>query len=163
MERELTPVEIVGLAIRSEEDSADFYGKISKRIQNEVVRIKYEALAKEEISHRHTLVGIYRKMTGEDLPPRIPGNPLTAEGRVVSVESDSIEDLLAFAIQREHDACAFYRMLASKLSDVNARRIVEHLADIERGHESTLIAELQSYLRDKSWYADNPELMLVGP
>ncbi len=163
MERELTTVEILGLAIRSEEEAAEFYGNLAKKIPNEVVRVKYEALAKEEVSHRHMLVGLYRKVTGEDAPPRIPGKPLTAEGGGVSFEASSIEELLRMAIEREREACAFYRVLAGKMTDANSRRIIERLADIERGHESMIAVELETYLLDKSWYADKPDIQLVGP
>lgn len=163
MERELTTVEILGLGIRSEEDAAAFYGALSRRIANEVVRLKYEALAKEEVGHRHVLVGLYRLMTGEDAPPKIPGKPRTAEGSGPSVETGSIEELLNLAIEREREACAFYRALSGRMTDANGRRIIEHLADIERGHEIAVRAELEAYLRDRNWYADKPDIQLVGP
>ena len=163
MERELTTLEILGLAIRSEEDAAAFYGSLSRRIANEVVRLKYEALAKEEVGHRHILVGLYRQLTGEEAPPPIPGKPETAEGRGPSVETGEIEELLHLAIEREREACAFYRALSGRMTDANGRRIIEHLADIERGHEIAMRSELEAYLRDRSWYADKPDIQLVGP
>lgn len=163
MGHDLTTVEIIGLAIRSEEDAAKFYGELSKKIQNAVVRAKYESLAREEESHRHMLLLLYKKMTGEQNPPRIPGSPALAEGRGVPVMTESLKEILQYAIAREHEACEFYRGLVSKMSEPASKRTIEYLADIEQGHEQLLKSELASYLRDKTWYADNPDIQLVGP
>ncbi|MFA4875435.1 MAG: ferritin family protein [bacterium] len=163
MDRELTVVEIIGLGIRSEEDASKFYGSLSKKIQNELVRAKYEGLAREEEQHRRMLVGLYQKMTGEKNPPVIPGNPATAEGGGAPLISESIEELLQYAIEREREACEFYRRLAPKMSEPTSRRTIEYLADIERGHEGLIRSELEAYQRDKNWYADKPDIQLVGP
>lgn len=162
MDAQLTTIEILGLAIRSEEEAAKFYGDLSKRIKNGLVRAKYEALAKEEASHRQLLVGLYRKFTGEESPPHIPGHPKVAEGGGVPVETASIEELLKIAIGREEAAHDFYQKFAARMQDANSRRLIEYLADIERGHELMLREELAAYLRDRNWYAEKPDIQLVG-
>jgi rubrerythrin len=162
MNEQLTTIEILGLAIRSEEEAAKFYGDLAKRIKNELARAKYEALAKEEVSHRQLLVGLYRKLTGEEAPPPIPGHPAVAEGGGQPVETDSIEELLKVAIGREATANEFYRELAPKMQDASSVRLIEYLADIERGHELMLREELAAYLRDRNWYAEKPDIQLVG-
>lgn len=161
MAGEMTTVEVMGLAIRSEEDAAAFYGELSKRIHNELVRAKYEALAREEVSHKLILMKLYKKLTGEEQPPAIPGKPQTAEGAQPSGAPESLESLLELAIQREHEAHAFYRDMAKGLKDVNARRTLDYLAGIERGHETMLQAELEAYRKDKHWYAEKPDIQLV--
>ncbi len=163
MEKELTVVEIIGLGIRSEEDAARFYGALSKKIKNELVRAKYESLAREEESHRHMLRVMYEKMTGERNPPRIPGAPVTAEGGGIPLISESLEELLQYAMSRERESCEFYRKLAPRMSDGASRRTIEYLADIEKGHESLLRSELEAYRRDINWYAEKPDIQLVGP
>ena len=161
MKDNLTPVEIIGLAIRSEEEASAFYGHISKLVKNELVRSKYESLAREEGRHREMLVALYRKMTGEKgAPPKIPGDPATAEGGF-PVENASIEDLLNFAIAREQEARRFYTKAAERTNDHTSKRMLEYLADIERGHETMLKSELDAYLRDKNWYAEHPDIQLV--
>jgi len=162
MNAQLTTVEILGLAIRSEEEAAKFYGDLAKRIRNGLARAKYEGLAKEEASHRHLLVGLYRKLTGEERPPHIPGHPTVAEGGGVPVETESIEELLKIAIGREEAAHAFYLALAPRMQESASRRLVEYLADIERGHELMLRSELEAFLRDRNWYAEKPDIQLVG-
>lgn len=161
---ELTLLEIIGLAIRSEEEAADFYGSVSRIIKNDLVRAKYEALAREEIGHRHMLVELYRKMSGEEgAPPRIPGSPSTAEGEAKRFSVDSLEGLLLGAIAREAEANDFYRKAAVRAIDQGGRRTLEYLADIERGHELMLRSELDAYQRDRDWYAEKPDVQLVGP
>ncbi|MBI4711406.1 MAG: hypothetical protein HY767_02970, partial [Candidatus Omnitrophica bacterium] len=48
-------------------------------------------------------------------------------------------------------------------TDVTARRTLEYLADSERGHEMLIKSELEAYLRDRNWYAEKPDVQLVGP
>lgn len=167
MERTLTSLEVVGMAIRSEEDAAKFYGHISRMIENDLVRVKYEQLAKEEAGHRKMLVALYKEMTGTaEHPGRIPGEPETAEGGAIPEDiADSIEDLLRLAVQREQDAHRFYREAAEKAKDLSGRRILEYLAGVERGHQAMLEKELESYLRDKEWYVgqQHPAMIHLGP
>lgn len=163
MKEDLTLLEIIGLAIRSEEDAAEFYGGIAKIIKNELVRAKYEGLAREEVGHRHMLVELYKKMSGEETPPRVPGHTATAEGGQPPFVTDSIEGLLHHAIRREVAANDFYRKAAVRAVDQGGQRTLEYLADIERGHELLLRAELGAYLRDRDWYAEKPDVQLVGP
>lgn len=163
MEKNLTSVEAVGLAIRSEEDAAEFYNKVAKLVKNDLVRAKYESLAKEEVGHRLILVNLYKRMTGENTaPPPIPGRPSTAEGGF-PMALEAMEDILNFAIAREQEAQVFYKKAATATADISGKRTFEYLADIERGHELSLKAELDAYKRDKNWYADNPDIQLVGP
>lgn len=164
MQNGLTLLEIIGLAIKSEEDAVNFYIQLSELIKNELVQNKYESLAKEEIGHRHMLIELYKKMTGEDsAPPKIPGEPLTAEGGMPPMAIDSLEELLKFAIKCEHSANDFYRRAATQTSDNNAKRILGYLAGIEMGHEILIKSELEAYLQDKNWYAEKPDVQLVGP
>jgi hypothetical protein len=154
MDSKLTSLEVIGMAIRSEEDAAKFYGHISKMIENDLVRAKYEHLAREEVNHRRMLTELYKKMSGgQDRPPRIPGTPETAEGGGVPEDmADSIGSLLKLAVQRE------------RATDLSGQRILRYLADVEHGHELMLEKELDAYLRDKDWYVGKePELIHVGP
>jgi rubrerythrin len=125
------------------------------------VRSKYEALAREEARHKQVLAGLYRKMTGENAPPPIPGDPAVAEGAGAKPEGGDMETLLEFAIGREREAQAFYNEMAEKADEPNARRLLKYLAGIECGHETMLLTELEAYRADKNWYADNPDIQLV--
>lgn len=73
MDKDLTSIEVIGLAVRSEEDASKFYAHISKLIANPIIKEKYENLAKEEVSHSQILTELYKKMMGSDERP--PQNP----------------------------------------------------------------------------------------
>lgn len=166
MDPQLTSLEVIGMAIRSEEDAAKFYGHISKMIKNDLVRAKYEHLAREEAHHRKMLAGVYRKMSGsEESPPRIPGTPVTAEGGGIPDDiADSLEELLRLAVRREREAGDFYREAAGQATDLSGKKVLLYLADVEHGHELMLKKELDAYLRDRDWYeSKDPELIHVGP
>jgi rubrerythrin len=164
MQNNLTAIEILGLAIRSEEDAANFYGHVAKQIKNDIVKMKFLDLAREESAHRKILVDMFKKLTGSGiLPKRIPGSPDTAEKGEGPVEITEIEKLLEMAIAREQKACAFYKDAAGRVCDVGGKKILEYLSSIEYGHEQLLRAELETFRKDKSWYADNPDVLLVGP
>ena len=167
MERNLTSLEVIGMAIRSEEDAAKFYGHISNMTENELVSAKYRELAKEEAGHRKVLVNLYKKISNTiENPPRIPGEPDTAEGGAVPDEiSGSLEDLLKLAIERERKARDFYKDAAAQATDLSGERILRYLSDVEHGHELMLKNELEAYLRDSDWYTGKewPEMVHVGP
>lgn len=163
-QEELTLLEIIGLAIRSEEDAAEFYGSMSRLTANELVCVKYEGLAREEVGHRQMLVELYKKLSGEtQAPPRVPGSPQTAEGRRPPFVPNAFEELLQYAIVREVEANDFYRKASAREISYGGRRVFEYLADVEHGHELMLRAELDAYLRDRNWYAEKPDVQLVGP
>lgn len=164
MQADLTVIEVIGLAIRSEEDAAAFYAHLAKQINNVLVKAKFLDLAREESGHRKILVDMLAKLTGSKKAPlKIPGNPETAEGGGVPFSTTDIEELLKIAIGREQKANAFYKDASRSALDVNSKRTLEYLATIEYGHEQLLNAELEAYLRDRNWYADNPDVQLVGP
>ena len=160
----LTAIEAIGLGIRSEEDAAEFYGSISKKMKNALVKSRFESLARDEMGHRKLLVDLYKKSTGEDVPSsKIPGQPQTAEQGGVAIDIDSMEEVIKYAITRENDAEKFYRKIAEKSKDISGKRTFEYLAEIEHGHGAMLETELEIYLKDRDWYADNPDIQLVGP
>jgi rubrerythrin len=167
MDRKLTSLEVLGIAIRSEEDAAKFYGHIADMIKNEMVRDKYRHLAKEEANHRKILVELYKKMSGDhEIPSKIPGEPETAEGCTVPEQiSHSLEDLLILAVKREQAAREFYGIAAAAATDLSGKRILEYLVHVEKGHEMMLKSELEAYLRDKGWYAggEASEMIHAGP
>jgi len=167
MDPRLTSLEVVGMAIRSEEDASRFYGRISKLIANPEIKKKYEDLAREEVGHKQTLIDLYREIAdGMPDPPPIPGSPETAEGGDVPPEiQDSIEELLKLAIQRERDAYDYYSRAARQARDASGQRVLQQLADVEHDHEVMLEKELQAYMGNKDWYLNGEasDLIHEGP
>ncbi len=163
MRNDLTAVEAIGMGIRSEQDAAAFYGKISKKVKNPLVKAKFEQLAREEVGHKAMLVAMYQKITGEKIPPQIPGEPDTAEKGGAPIDVEDMEELLNLAIFREQESSRFYSEAASASKDPSGKRTLEYLAGIERGHEAMLTEEREAFLRDRDWYLNNDDIQLVGP
>jgi rubrerythrin len=162
MKKELTPVELIGLAVKREEQAHDFYEMFAGRIKNELVKAKYLSLAEEETKHKHLLVKLYHQMIGEKKdPPSIPGDDSIYGADVPDITD--IEKLMELAISKEEEARKFYLDSAVKMNSQSSRRLLEYLADMERGHALVLKTEHDAYLRDANWYADNPDVQLVGP
>lgn len=164
MAEKLTSVEVVALAVQSEEDASKFYGAIAKRIKNPMVRMRYEDLAREEVRHRAMLIELYKTMTGDEFSPeRVPNSPPLAEAAWPTGETEDLEKLLDLAIQRELGAAEFYEQAADDTADPTGEKALAYLADMERGHAVVLQSELRAYRRDQSWYSDFPDMPMMGP
>ena len=163
MRNDLTAVEAIGMGIRSEQDAAAFYGKISKKVKNALVKAKFEQLAREEIGHKSMLMAMHERITGEKNPPPIPGSPETAEKGGAPIDVEDMGELLNLAILREQEAACFYSEAALVSNDPSGKRTLEYLAGIERGHEAMLKEEKEAFLRDRDWYLNNDDIQLVGP
>jgi rubrerythrin len=166
MDRNLTSLEVIGLAVRSEEDAAKFYSHLAGLVANDLVHIKFKHLSKEEVHHRKLLIDLYKQMSGtHEKPAKVPGRPQTAEGGNIPAKiADSFEDLLKLAIEREQKAHKFYAEALKKALDLTGQKILQYLADVEKGHEKMLKQEQEAFLRDKDWYLGKlPELIHAGP
>ena len=167
MNENVTSLEVIGMGIRSEEDAAKFYGHIAKMIQNKDIKEKYEQLAKEEVGHRMQLTELYKEILGSDeKPPRVPGDPETAEkGAVPDNIVNDLEGLLNLAIEREQKAHDFYLKAAHQAVDPSGEYVLRELAHVEAQHEAMLKKELEEYLKNKEWYmnATNESFIHVGP
>jgi len=160
--RDLTGLEVLGVAIRSEIDAHRFYSQALRITQNPLLREKLSRLAAEEKRHRQILEERYRKSTGEKFPllPRKGG----AEGKGKAPKDLEPEELLKIAIRREQEAAQFYRREAQKSTDMSGRFMLEYLADFEMGHERSLRSELKALRRFPQWFSlKDPVVMLVGP
>jgi len=162
MEKSLTAVEVVGLAIAKEREAQNLYTRMSSEMKNPLVREKFLSLVREERRHEEILSGMYVKMTGEAHAP-VPSFSGKASKTIFPGAGATFEELLIFAIDREKDAQRLYLQGADVAKDDSGRRTFNYLADFERGHERILTAELENYRRDKNWYAECPDIMLVGP
>lgn len=160
MDRDFTAVEVMGVAIGKERQAQELYKRMADEIKNPLVKEKFLSLSREEQRHEEILTGMYRKMTGEG-KASVPKIQFRTDNLPSS--DATLEDLFQFAIEREREARKMYTQAAEIAADDSGRRTFQYLADFERGHEILLTAELQDYKKDKNWYAECPDIMLVGP
>jgi len=63
---------------------------------------------------------------------------LSNYGKEVAMKFTSLNDVLTFAIRREHDARELYMMFRNMVKDPGAKALLEDLANQELGHKNLL-------------------------
>ncbi len=145
-----SPLEIYGIAIKSEVDAYNFYDRLAKVLKRgketpsavEFLIAKLAFLRKEEKKHRELLQSLYKKefpKTKLILPKRsiapLPVIPLS--------DKISLPYLLEKAMDAEIASERFYRKAQKNLQNERAKRILLYLSGMEKGHYYLLKAELE--------------------
>lgn len=137
---DLTTLEILGIAIQSEVQSALFYQRIKKAARG-LLKDKLAFLVIEEKKHQQILEELYRKQfPGLTLiKPHhslVPKPSIPKKGRV------TISLLLKTAMRAERAAESFYLMLARKMNDTRSALLIRHLARMENSHYHFIKSEV---------------------
>lgn len=159
--KDLTSLEVLGVAIRSEVDSNALYQKIAQRVKNELVKQKFKALARDEKGHEALLTRMYQKLTGETKAP-MPGKWV---GWLDYDPEMSDAEAVKLAIRMERAASKLYSDAARKTKDLAGRFMLEYLAGFERNHERILEQELTALTKYPAWFENEngADIMLIGP
>lgn len=136
---QLTPREVLALAIASEEEDARIYQAFAEHLASEFpasARL-FEAMAGEERGHRTALYGLYRQRFGEHLPPirREDVRDFLRRRPIWWTLNLGIDHIRREAALMEEQAAAFYERAAAQTADVAVRQLFTELAEAERGHE----------------------------
>ena len=150
IEKDLTALEILGVAIRKEIEAQGFYTKMAERIRNRVVKERINNLAADELGHERLLKRIYAEWSGEENPP-VPEKGITPAAEMITDEM-SHEQVLERAIQQERDAVNLYIDASKKAQDDSGRRILQYLSEFERSHERMLTSELEYLKKNQDWF-----------
>lgn len=146
-EADLTSVEALGVAIRSEMDSRDVYRELAARCGNPITRRRLELLAAEEEQHLQDLTLRYEEVADGvplALPPsRLPKGMTDAESRCRL----DVTRILDMAIEEERRSREFYLQAARDTSDPSGRAMFRFLADMEYLHWMTLAQEKDLLVR----------------
>ena len=152
IEKNLTAIEIVGVAARAEIDAHQFYMEMAKRIKNRIVKERMLTLAAEEQRHERILKNLLKQWTGEDNPP-IPEKGPFQLGELIN-DDMSHEKVLETAIELERAAAKRYIEASRVAQDDSGRRQLEYLSEFERTHERILVSELEALKKDKDWFEE---------
>ena len=134
--RELTTLEAVALAVRSEIESTHLYTDLAKRVKNSTLREVLHGLAADEERHRQSLMQLYEEMLG-DQAPSIPLQDGRDKKMELSADSDYRTIIIA-ARDKERDSEDFYKKAAGRVSDHKTRMFFLEVAESERLHAATL-------------------------
>jgi rubrerythrin len=155
---DLTPLEAVALAVRSEIESTNLYGKVIERVRNPEVIKMLEEMAAEEEHHRDALLELYREMLGG----QDPSVPIT-DGRMKDKKLDEGEmwdidpnadflTIMTKARDKELDSEEFYKSAAESVRDHKTRMFFIELAETEKKHAIRLQKEVDKLEQDPDWF-----------
>ena len=156
---ELSEREVLALAIGAEEEDGRIYNDLAERLRED-----YPASAKvfvemsaEESDHRHRLLELYSEKFGEHIPlvRRQDVRGFLSRKPVWQLPKPSIEDVRSLAESMEHETQRFYRLAASRATDVSIRKLLGDLAEAEAEHEQRADAIAAKNLPDSTRKAED--------
>jgi len=135
---ELTPREVLALAISSEEEDARIYMAFAEDLRERYPASAkvFEEMAEEEVSHRHLLLEIYEKRFGKNLPPirREDVKGFLKRRPIWLTQNLPLDTIRREAENMEFQAARFYERAAAQSTDVEVRKLLADLAEVEKGH-----------------------------
>ena len=143
----ITSLEALGVALRQEMDAAEVYRELASRLEDSLVRRRFELLAAEEEQHRSLLEAKWNELghgVRLHLPPsRLPAEMGTSERRA----AHTIREVLDFAIVQERRGREFYLDASRETSDLSGQGMFRYLADIKYAHWMSLAQERDLMIR----------------
>ena len=147
---DLSPQEVLALAISSEEDDARIYRSYAQRLRGDYPASAafFDGMAAEEDSHRARLIALHQKRFGDVIPlirrEHVAG--FYARRPVWLAANLSLDTIRNEASAMEAQAAAFYTRAAGATSDAETRKLLGDLAAAEAGHEAAAIGLTQTHL-----------------
>jgi rubrerythrin len=141
----LTPVEILDLAIHNEALTYQTYDRLGRRVEVATLQAKLSLLKKDEKDHRKTLKAHRRSMFGS-----APQAATEQEARrifgVVDItdvgDKESLLRTLQEAVKAEEYGAYFYERMKDRLPDREARIFFEVLASEGKFHRDILQGQI---------------------
>lgn len=135
---DLTPREVLALAIASEEEDSRIYQSFAEQLRPDFPASAglFEAMAREERGHRDALTAAYRERFGQHLPPlRREDVRGFAKRRPFWWDGLDPARMRQEAVAMEAQAAAFYERAANLSRDLDVRGLFTRLSEVEHGHE----------------------------
>lgn len=128
--------EILLFAINSEQESVDFYSRLSAQVNNPEMKQIFRQYAHEEMNHKARLLEI--RETGQMEAKTEKVNDLRISDYVVDVMPSpdmSYSDALVLAMKKEKAAFRLYLDLAERANDEDVKAVFLNLAQEESKHK----------------------------
>lgn len=137
---DLSEPEVLALAIANEEEDARIYLNFASRLREQFpgsARV-FEEMAVEEQGHRHMLLELFEKKFGKEMPyiTRADVRGFLKRKPVWLMEGLRIDVARRQAEIMEFEASQFYAKSAERARDVDVRKLLADLSEIEKKHES---------------------------
>jgi rubrerythrin len=164
--RDLTSLEVLGVAIKSEIDAQRLYKRMKEKVGAEDLNEKLDFLIAQEEKHEMILREVYDKRF-PDADLALPPNAIVPMIDDVLARDATLKELFEAGMQAEKMAADFYSGLAERTNDMRAKRTLLYMSNMEESHYAILVAEWNQIERMKSEEAsdflDSDGLMHFGP
>jgi rubrerythrin len=156
---ELTEREILAVAISSEEEDARIYMSFAEDLAERYPSSSkvFEEMADEEKVHRHQLLDMYEQRFGPNLPPirREDVKGFLKRRPVWLSKNLSLDTIRKEAENMEFQAQRFYQRAAEQTRDVNIRKLLGDLAEVEKSHAGTASKLERAHLTESALDEEN--------
>jgi rubrerythrin len=165
--RNVTSLEILGIAIRSEIEAARLYERMENLVRNVSLQGKFQFLKDEEKKHQSMFEAMFRK-TYPDVELKLPEKSMVPMMDVALTKDVSIKELFEVAMKAEKISEDFYAGLAKNSKDPTGTSMLNYLSNIERGHylllqnEYDMLVEFPAYAETDE-FLSGERLIHVGP
>lgn len=163
----LTSLEIMGIAIKSEINAAQVYDRLAQRVKNLTLKEKLRFLKSEEKKHRAILEEMYARSFPE-VELALPARSLLPKVDIALSEDTPIPELLEIAMEWEKLSAEFYADFAKRAEDVKGRSVLQYLSNMESGHyhlletERDFISQFPDYYNADEFHLGE-EMIHLGP
>ena len=148
---EISPTEVLGLAIKSEIEAAEAYSRLYKKVKNEILRLKLKLLVAEEKKHRQMLERLFsQRFHGEKI--KIPEKSFLPPVQASRSKKFSVLDLFKLALKNEKMSEEFYKEAGKNAENRESKRILGYLTRVERSHYFMIKSEIDMLERYPDYY-----------
>jgi rubrerythrin len=155
--KELTSLEVLGIAIRSEIDAQHIYREMVQRVTSPRAKERFHLLVAEEQQHQNILEKKYYQLFPR-VPLVLPQSSLPPSGATTDLRKDlELLKVLDLAIQEERHSRDFYLEAAFHVEDPSGKAMLKFLADMEYSHFMSLNAEHDMLVKYPHYYEETAE------
>jgi rubrerythrin len=165
-EPDLTTLEVLSIAIKSEIEAVKLYTRMKEITKNEDLSFKLDFLIAQEHKHKEILTEAYNKKF-PDVDLSLPKKSLVPTIGEALEKGAGLKELFQAALEAESKSEKFYSELAGKTRDSNSKSMLQHLASMEHSHFAILEAEYRQLELGAEYNSDDylrgERLMNLGP
>ncbi len=139
--------QLLGYAIKGEEDAIRLYTMLSEKIEELHAKIRFRQFIKSEEEHREKILTIFSELFPDRQLPKVSSSTWVDEVKHdIETVGDYLE-VLEIAIYSEKLAERIYESIADSFDDERYREIFLSLAGDEKEHYEFLIGQYNFYRR----------------
>lgn len=164
---DLTILEILGIAVKSEIDSAKLYELLLGKIKNKDVKERIKLLKKEEEKHKKIFEDLHRRKF-PDVEIAIPETSIVPKVEMALSKDLAPKELLEIAMENELTSERFYSDLQKRSLDVTTKGMLQYLSKVEQSHyrilkdEYEMLQQFPDYF-DMDEFLFGDRLIHLGP